>query len=125
MVEEAEPLLMGPWDTLGFRLQPSLYNHPAWLGTLSSGAASGCLRASSAVSTFLIHIGIGVLPANWAPLTQSSVSLLGFIIIRIFIFTIIVLASSHFISIHIVSPRELVDLPQLGRFETLHGTLVC
>lgn len=38
MVEEAESLLLGPWHTLGFRLQLFPDGGLAWLGTLSSGA---------------------------------------------------------------------------------------
>lgn len=123
MAGETEFLLLSPQDVLGFRLQFFLYNHPAWLRTLSLGALFGDLRSSLVASLLPTYPATVALPAHWAPLTQISVSLLGFIIIEIVIFTSITLAFSHFINMHVVSPKSLSDLLQFERLETWRKTL--
>lgn len=82
---------------------------------LSSGALLVCLRPSLAASTFLTCPDIGALCPEWASLHQISMSLLGFIIIGIVVFTVIALAPSHFISMHIVSLKEIRCLVPNGK----------
>ena len=94
---------------------PSGLSSPLVTIQLSLGALLVCLRPSLAASTFLTCPDIGALCPEWAPLNQISMSLLGFIITGIVVFTVIALAPSHFVNMHIISPKEIRCLVPIGK----------
>ena len=116
MVEEAESLLLGPWHTLGFRLQLFPDSRPAWLGTLSSGALSGCLRSSSAVPTFPTLPDVGSLTHLNKPLRFYYNQDYCF-----YCYCSCILPSYQH-ACHL-PPERLGDLPRLGTLETWNRIL--